>query len=52
MLLDLVDSLTHSWYIAHSFSDAAGRRDWESLDALPASPDSGFGIFELNSGTS
>ena len=52
MLLDLVDNLTHSWYIAHSCSDAAGRRGWESLDALSVSPDSIFGIFELNSGAS
>ena len=52
MLLDLVDKLTHSSYIAHSFSDAAGRRGWESLDAFPALPSTGIGIFESNSGAS
>ena len=30
MLLDLVDNLTHSSYIAHSWADAAGNRVWAS----------------------
>src|SRR5215831_18657164 len=52
ILLDLVDNLTHSSYIAHSCSDAAGRRDWRSFDAFPASPSADIGSFELNSGAS
>src|SRR5580765_6311567 len=52
ILLDLVDKLTHSSYIAHSFSDAAGRRDCEFFDALPVSSAAGAGIFESNSGAS
>ena len=52
MLLDLVDKLTHSSYIAHSCSDAAGRRDWESFDAFPVLPSVGIGGFESNSGAS
>ena len=52
MLLDLVDNLIHSSYIAHSWSEAAGMRDCESFYVLPVSPAAGDGIFELNSGAS
>jgi hypothetical protein len=52
MLLDFVDNLTHSSYMAHSSADAAGSLDCESFMALPVSPAEGAGDFELNSGAS
>lgn len=49
-LLDFVDSLTHSSYMAHSSAEAAGIRDCVSLMGLTFSP--GADPFELNSGDS
>ena len=51
MLLDFVDSLTHSSYIAHSSADAAGTLDGPSFVAVPV-PLLGTEDFELNSGAS
>jgi hypothetical protein len=51
MLLDFVDSLTHSSYIAHSSADAAGTLDDPSFMAVPVPLLETEG-FELNSGAS
>src|SRR6185369_18094694 len=51
MLLDFVDSLTHSSYIAHSSGDAAGSLDCPSFMAVPAPPP-GAADLPLNSGAS
>jgi hypothetical protein len=45
MLLDLVDNLTHSSYIAHSWDDAAGYRVWVSFEDPPDSIATGAGDF-------